>query len=265
MFLQQRSCSAVSISATHVSRTAEITEKIKRFLTAVVVLSLSAIFISLGLWQLDRARDLSAAESAVVVEDTTIYPLNSVTSPTGSLPVASFGKKVTATGYYIANYIAPNQKEVTGKLGDWEVALMQVDSGSAILVVRGLWADRLKSPEITMSTKVTITGSLEPSQFEDRAAPSPSQLSRLDSSILTSEISDYQLYDGFIAATSESTRDGAIERTRVAGALPQGKVPGYYWQHISYVAIWWLMAALVLWAPFYKRRDETSDPDQLAS
>ena len=242
-----------------------MTGKIKKVLQGFAVLALAAIFISLGLWQLDRARDLSAAQNAPVVQDQRIYQLSDLTTPEGSLPVSAYGKAVEITGYYIANYIAPNQKEVTGKLGDWEVALMQVDSGSAILVVRGLWDDRLKSPEITMSTKVTITGSLEPSQFEDRAAPSPSQLSRLDSSILTSEISDYQLYDGFIAATSESTRDGAIERTRVAGALPQGKVPGYYWQHISYVAIWWLMAALVLWAPFYKRRDETSDPDQLAS
>jgi surfeit locus 1 family protein len=242
-----------------------MTGKIKKVLQGFAVLALAAIFIALGLWQLDRARDLSAAQNAPVVQDQRIYQLSDLTTPEGALPVNAYGKAVELTGYYIANYIAPNQKEVTGKVGDWEVALMQVDSGSAILVVRGLWADRLESPEIVMSTKVTITGSLEPSQFEDRAAPTPSQLSRLDSSILTSEISDYQLYDGFIAVTSESTRDGAIERTRVAGALPQGKVPGYYWQHISYVAIWWLMAALVLWAPFYKRRDETSDPDQLAS
>jgi cytochrome oxidase assembly protein ShyY1 len=242
-----------------------MTGKIKKVLQGFAVLALAAIFIALGLWQLDRARDLSTAQNAPVVQDQRIYQLSDLTSPEGALPVSAYGKAVELTGYYIANYIAPNQKEVTGKVGDWEVALMQVDSGSAILVVRGLWEDRLKSPEIVMSTKVSITGTLEPSQFEDRAAPTPSQLSRLDSSILTSEISDYQLYDGFIAATSESTRDGAIERTRVAGALPQGKVPGYYWQHISYVAIWWLMAALVLWAPFYKRRDETSDPDQLAS
>jgi hypothetical protein len=32
-------------------------------------------------------------------------------------------------------------------------------------------------------------------------------------------------------------------------------VPGYYWQHISYVVVWWFMAALVLWAPFYRRKD----------
>jgi surfeit locus 1 family protein len=231
-----------------------MTGKIKKVLQGIAVLALASIFFALGLWQLDRAQELSRLQSQPVIQDQRIYRLSDLTSPEGALPVEAFGKSVEISGYYIADYLAPNQKEVSGKVGDWEVALMQVDSGSAILVVRGLWEDRLKSPQIVMSTKVELTGTLEPSQFEDRAAPSPSQLSRLDSSILTS-IADYQLYDGFIAATSESTRAGAIERSRVSVALPKGKVLGYYWQHISYVFIWWVMAALVLWAPFYKRRD----------
>jgi cytochrome oxidase assembly protein ShyY1 len=131
---------------------------------------------------------------------------------------------------------------------------MQVDTGSAIIVVRGLWSERLSSPEIVMSSKVTITGEIEPSQFEDRALNTASQISRLDSSVLTSA-TDFQLYDGFIVAESESYRGGEITRTRPEIDLPKGDIPGYYWQHISYVVVWWLMAALVLWAPFYKRRE----------
>lgn len=131
---------------------------------------------------------------------------------------------------------------------------MQVDTGSAIIVVRGLWSERLSSPEIVMSSKVMITGEIEPSQFEDRALNTASQISRLDSSVLTST-TDFQLYDGFIVAESESYRGGEITRTRPEIDLPKGDIPGYYWQHISYVVVWWLMAALVLWAPFYKRRE----------
>jgi cytochrome oxidase assembly protein ShyY1 len=220
----------------------------------LAVLTLASIFFALGLWQLDRAQELSELQKQPILQDQRVYQLSDLTTPEGSLPLEAVGKTVELSGYYIANYLAPNQREVSGKVSDWEVALMQVDSGSAILVVRGLWEDRLKSPEITMSTRVAITGSLEPSQFEDRVAPTPSQLSRLDSSILTSVV-DYQLYDGFIAATSENVRSGSVERTRISVALPKSKVVGYYWQHISYVVIWWLMAALVLWAPFYKRRD----------
>jgi len=222
---------------------------------AAVVLALAAIFTSLGLWQLDRARELKRIQNAPVVQDQRIYQLPDLTSPEGSLPVEAYGKSVEAHGHYIANFKAPNQKSSDGKVADWDVALMQVDTESAILVVRGLWSERFVSPEIVMATDVHITGTIWPSQYEDRAINTPSQLSRIDSSPLTA-ISQYQLYDGYIVATSEGTRSGVVDRSRVEIAQPKGKVPGYYWQHISYVVIWWFMAILVLWAPFYKGRPE---------
>jgi hypothetical protein len=40
------------------------------------------------------------------------------------------------------------------------------------------------------------------------------------------------------------------ERPELDPAKPN--VPGYYWQHISYVVIWWLMALVVLFLPFYQ-------------
>ena len=237
------------------SLTVRMTAKIKKVFTGAAVLALAALFISLGFWQLGRARDLSAIQNAPVVQDQRVYSLPDLTSPQGSLPVAAYGKSVEASGHYIANYKAPNQPSSDGSAKDWEVALMQVDTDSAILVVRGLWADRTSSPEIVMSTNVDITGTIFPSQYEDRAANSASQLSRIDSSLLTS-VSGYQLYDGFIVLGAETTRSGAVDRPRVSIEIPKGDIPGFYWQHISYVGIWWLMAALVLWAPFYKRRQD---------
>lgn len=189
------------------------------------------------------------------MQDQRIYQLSDLTSPEGSLPVEAFGKSVEFRGHYIATYKAPGQKSSDGKVSDWEVALMQVDTQSAILVVRGYWEDRLAPPEIVAATDVAATGAIYPAQSEDRAATAQPELSRLDSSLLTSA-TDLQLYDGFIVESSEVTRVGEVDRERVAYSLPREGVPGYYWQHISYVAIWWLMAALVLWAPFYKRRDE---------
>ena len=233
-----------------------MTAKIKKLFTGAAVLALAALFISLGFWQLGRARDLSALQNAPVVQDQRVYSLPDLTSPQGSLPVAAYGKSVEASGHYIANYKAPNQPSSNGSADDWEVALMQVDTDSAILVVRGLWADRTLSPEIVMSTNVDITGTIFPSQYEDRAANTASQLSRIDSSLLTS-VSGYQLYDGFIVLGSETTRSGPVDRPRVSIEIPKGGIPGFYWQHISYVGIWWLMAVLVLWAPFYKRREDS--------
>lgn len=246
---------AVFTSDITASSIARSEKKIKKLATALAVLAIAGTFFSLGLWQLDRAQELSAHKKSPVAQDQRTYSLDNLTSPEGSLPVAAFGKRVTVIGHYIANYKAPNQISTDGTRSDWEVALMQVGTDSAILVVRGLWDQRFSSPEIVMASEVTITGTLQPSQYEDRAANTPSQLSRLDSALLTST-AQTQLYDGFIAVESESTRNGEVTRDRIAVALPKGDIPGYYWQHISYVVVWWFMAALVIWAPFYKRRDE---------
>jgi cytochrome oxidase assembly protein ShyY1 len=219
----------------------------------LLVLALVTILIGLGVWQLDRANELRNPTVAPI--DSKIYPLSQLATPTGTISAASVGKQVSASGYYIANYKAPNQIDGNGKIDDWEVALMQNETDTAILVVRGLWSERLQSPEIAMSNKVEITGTLMPHQFDDRAANTSSQLSRLDSSILVGA-TDYQLYDGFIIEKSEQTRSGEILRTRISEPQLSSGVPGYYWQHISYVVIWWFLAVLVLYAPFYQRRKE---------
>ena len=187
--------------------------------------------------------------------DREIYSLIDLTEPTGSVPVSGIGKISSTSGNYIANYKAPNQIDGDGVVADWEVALLQNETNTAILVVRGLWKDRLKAPNSAMSNRVEVVGTLMPHQFDDRATNTPSQLSRLDSSILVSA-TDLQLYDGFIMAKSEKLRSGAVERLRVLPPKLTSGVPGYYWQHISYVVVWWFMAGLVLWMPFYKRRED---------
>ncbi len=226
--------------------------KIKKPLQAITVLVFAAIFIALGIWQLQRAQELQNAKK--IVADTTIYPLAQMASATGSVPPESILKFVTTTGHYIATYKAPNQKDGSGVLADWEVALLEEEGGAAILIVRGLWDERLTSPEIAMAKKVTVTGTLLPKQNEDRAENINGQISRVDSSLLVTSYSG-QLYDGFILATAEDLSGTPIERSRISAPELTAGVPGYYWQHISYVVVWWFMAALVLWAPFYRRKD----------
>lgn len=225
--------------------------KIKKALQAITVLVLAAIFIGLGIWQLQRAQELQ--DSKKQVADTTIYPLAKLATPTGSLPAASITKLVTTKGNYIATYKAPNQKDGSGAIADWEVALLEEAPGSAILVVRGLWSERNISADGALDKQVTVTGSLLPKQSEDRAANSVDQISRVDSSLLVSSYSG-QLYDGFILATDEEVDGQSIERSRILPPELTSGVPGYYWQHISYVVVWWFLAALVFWAPFYRRR-----------
>ena len=221
---------------------------------AVAVLTLAAAFVFLGLWQLDRANELQ--DSKKITVDSTIYKLSDLVTPATSLDSRSVGKKVQIRGNYILTFRAPNQTDLADRRSDWEVALMQVDQKSAILVLRGYWKDRLVEPQIAMSTGVDLQGVVRPRQFEDVARNAPGVISRLDSSVIVA-LTDFDLYDGFLLATSESVSEGPIIRDRIELAPPESKVGGYYWQHISYVIIWWLMAAIVLYLPFYRRRGES--------
>ena len=228
---------------------------IKKFFQGAGVISLALVFIALGNWQLDRSVIVKELNAASTVIDPKIYDLGELAEPSAALDSRNVNKSVTFSGFYVANFKAPFQKDVDGQVSDWEVGLLQVDGSdplSGVLVVRGLWEDRLKNSEVAMSTKIDLVGTLQPSQNDDRADNVPGVISRLDSSVIVG-LTDLDLYDGFIVAKSEVTRSGELIRDRVVADPPVSKVAGYYWQHISYVAIWWLMAAIVLYLPFYRR------------
>jgi hypothetical protein len=103
---------------------------------------------------------------------------------------------------------------------------------------------------------IQVEGLLVASQDGDRARNAPGEISRLDSAVVVS-LTDLDLFDGYVVATSEATRNELLERTRVVPEKLQSRIPGFYWQHLSYVVIWWLMAAVVVFLPFYRRRVST--------
>jgi len=220
---------------------------------AVAVIALAAVFVGLGIWQLERAADLKNSLKVATTIDTNIVALESVTTPRVSLPPDAINKTVSASGQYIQNFRAPDQIDGDGKQSDWEVALLQIGTDSAILVVRGLWSERLLNPDIQQSMVIDIEGLLVASQYDDRSVNTAGVISRLDSAVITS-LTDLDLYDGYVLASKESTRTGALDRTRVTPEKLTSKIPGFYWQHLSYVVIWGLMAGVVLYLPFYRRR-----------
>jgi cytochrome oxidase assembly protein ShyY1 len=224
-----------------------------RIFQGVAVLAIAALFVGLGFWQLQRAADLKESLKVARTIDTKVVTLQSVAQPRQSLGAQAFNRTVSLTGKYIANFKAPNQDDGKGVVADWEVALAQVDEQSAILVVRGLWSERMLNPEIQQSMNIDIEGVLVASQFGDRADNVPGVISRLDSAVIVG-LTDLDLYDGYILARSEASDGQDLQRTRVTEEKINPKIPGYYWQHISYVVIWWLMAAVVLYLPFYRRR-----------
>jgi len=220
---------------------------------AVVVLLIAAIFVGLGIWQLQRAADLKNSLKVATTIDSNVVPLETLTSPRVSIPATALNKTVSVSGQYIQNFRAPDQIDGNGEQADWEVALLQVGTNSAILVVRGLWSERLLNPDIQQSMVIDIEGLLVASQYDDRSVNTAGVISRLDSAVVTS-LTDLDLYDGYVLASKESTRTGELDRTRVTPEKLTSRIPGFYWQHLSYVVIWGLMAGVVLYLPFYRRR-----------
>lgn len=215
------------------------------------VVLLAAVFFSLGIWQLDRAAVLKASLVTATTVDEKIVPLESITSVRISIPPAAINRTVTISGRYVADFKAPNQVDGAGKIDDWEVALLQVGANQGILVVRGLWSDRLHNLDI--QTGIDITGQLRARQDGDHAENSPGVISRLDSAVIVG-LTHLDLFDGYILASSESANSSEIVRVRLVPEKLTSRIPGFYWQHLSYVVIWWLMAGVVLYLPFYRRR-----------
>ena len=217
--------------------------------TFAVILLVTA-FIFLGLWQLDRAGQVKELQKPY--KERPVVALAEVATPNSNLSGESVNRIVEFSGTYVAQFDAPNQIDSRGKYSDWLVALMEVDGGGYILVLRSdRQADMPKGD-------ILVTGRIFPRQYEDMSERVSGKLSRIDPSLIVADYpGDY--YDGFVAAQKE-IRDGApleIARVNLDPATPS--VPGYYWQHIAYVVIWWLMALVVLFLPLYGRWREKGE------
>ncbi len=226
----------------------------KSLLTALLVLLAFSTFIALGFWQLDRAAQVK--ELRKPYQERPIVSLSKVSQPNTNLAGESVNRIVEFSGSYVAQFLAPNQVDRDGESATWLVGLMEVDGGGYIMVVRSNLDSDLPRGDIF------VTGRLFHRQYEDVVEKSDGALSRLDPSLLVSEFpGDY--FDGFVLAQSE-IRDGfALELPRVALDPASPTIPGYYWQHIAYVVIWWLMALVVVFLPIYSRfREREGAPSE---
>ena len=221
----------------------------KKIGVGLLILALCGSFIRLGFWQLDRAADLKELQKPYVEKP--LVALTDIAQPSMNLSDSAINRIVTFSGRYVAQTDAPGQKDKNGKVGTWLVGAFEVNGSGTILVVRSN-----KGAEIPKG-EVTVIGRLLVRQFEDRTAKSDGSLSRLDPSLWVG-MSDLPIFDGYVVAQSENVDGKNLELPRVEIDPARPNVPGYYWQHISYVVIWWLMALVVVFLPFYgrKRRSE---------
>jgi len=201
-------------------------------------------FILLGFWQLDRAGQVKELQKPY--QEKPVIALSEISAPNSNLSGKSVNRIVEFSGTYVAQFDAPDQIDSRGEKSDWQVALMEVDGGGYLLVVRSERATDMPKGDIF------VTGRIFPRQYEDVSERVSGKLSRIDPSLVVADYpGDY--YDGFVVAQQELRGGIALEVARVNLEPAAPSVPGYYWQHIAYVVIWWLMALVVLFLPVYGR------------
>ena len=211
--------------------------------TFAVILLVTA-FILLGFWQLDRAGQVKELQKPY--QEKPVIALSEISAPNSNLSGESVNRIVEFSGTYVAQFDAPDQIDSRGDKSDWQVALMEVDGGGYLLVVRSERATDMPKGDIF------VTGRIFPRQYEDVSERVSGKLSRIDPSLVVADYpGDY--YDGFVVAQQELRGGIALEVARVNLEPAAPSVPGYYWQHIAYVVIWWLMALVVLFLPVYGR------------
>lgn len=217
---------------------------------AVVALLIALVFMELGIWQLHRAQDVNKAGKIAVSKD--VAKLEDISTAGANLPPSAANRMVEMSGRYVKAFSAPNQLVVRGNgsaPATLEVRLLKISGDRGILVVRGIENTKFQ----TLTEDVKVVGRLYPRQTSDKSQPSGNSLTRLDPGLVTG-VTKLSLYDGYVIAQLESTTYGlGIRANRIPAPIQISKVAGYYWQHITYVFIWWLLALLVLSAPFYNR------------
>jgi surfeit locus 1 family protein len=200
---------------------------------ALVLIWLSLIYAcyELGVWQLNRAQALNVITAPK--PDQPLVALSEVSSAGKNMPIKAVNRIVSATGRYTNSYI--------------DVRILKLNTGHAVLVVREVVGQGLDQ----VAGEVSITGRLYPRQNVDRTFAQPGELSRIDPALVVSRENPF-LYDGYIVLRSEVAASNQVsDLTLVPSPQISERLPGFYWQHISYVVVWWFMGVLLLIAPIF--------------
>jgi len=218
----------------------------------------AGVFVELGIWQWHRAQ--ATAAQAKYVPPSTPVALTSVDQAGRNLSNEALNRIVTFSGRYVKYYDAPTQEVSGDGYKDLTVGLFVISDNRALLVVRGLNDGSLKPTSQTLS----VEGRMYPRQQDDHGLNSDTSLGRLDPSLVAG-VGGYNLFDGYVVATQEQSATGqVIAGNRIPAPIVAPSVSGFYWQHISYVVIWWFMAILTLCAPIIARRSNRDTEAKLA-
>ena len=214
-------------------------------LISITWLVIIIILVQLGFWQLHRAQELNKITAPTA--DQPVIALTEVSSPGMNMPIKAVNRIVSVSGVYEKAFIARDQKVNDQEVKDLDVRVLRLGNSFSVLIVRGVAQNNLP----VINSKVEVVGRLYPRQNVDRAFPKPGELSRIDPALVVSEQTPF-LYDGYIVLKSEKlspqidTRFSPIPSPQISQ-----RITTFYWQHISYVVVWWFMAVLLLIAPLF--------------
>jgi cytochrome oxidase assembly protein ShyY1 len=246
---------------------------VRRLLTprwlAVHLLAVALIvaFGWLGHWQLDRAAEFR--QSANDTSEPAPAPLASLTQVQGSVRAAAIGRLVTVSGTYDAthSYLVPGRPQ-GGRSGFWALSVLRLPAGPGVLVVRG-WVPSVETAAETTPTSgpVEVTGRLMVSEDPSGGLPPGTalpagQVAAANPVDLLSLV-PYPLYDGYVTLRSQ-VPSASASLALVPSPRTGNDVPGFYFQHVAYVALWWLFAAFVVFFWFRLVRDAGGPPDEPA-
>lgn len=139
----------------------------------VLVLAIAVLFVSLGLWQLDR-HEQRTARNALVAERMSVPPadLGEAGEADGDLAY----RRVSLSGrYLVEDEILLTPRAWQGRAGHHVLTPLVTDDGHAVLVVRGWVPFALDTPPIAAAAppdgEVHVTGLLFPDEPPARFAP----------------------------------------------------------------------------------------------
>jgi cytochrome oxidase assembly protein ShyY1 len=238
----------------------------------LLALVLAVACVLLGRWQLDRAAAFHQSASS----EPGPVPLTSLTQPQGALPGAAIGRLVTVSGTFdpAHSYLVPD-REVAGRTGFWLLSVLRVPgtgtgsgsgsgSGDGVLVVRGWVAAAADAAAVAAPTSpVRVTGRLMDSEDPSGGLPAgttlPAGQVAAASPVTLLPLVPYPLFDGYVVLRAQQPPPPAGV-TLVPSPHSGNDVPGFYVQHLAYVALWWLFAAFVAFFWWRLVRDEVAGP-----
>ena len=213
------------------------------FLTSIWLLLIYSSY-ELGMWQLHRAQAMNVVTATK--PDQPLIALTEVASAGMNLPISAINRIVSTDGKYTTSYLARDQKITEGNLSNLDVRLLKLSTGHSVLVVRGIASEPLE----VINSDVYLTGRLYPRQNVDRAFAKPGELPRIDPALVVIKENPF-LYDGYIVLQSEQIGGKSSNASFIPTPQITQKAASFYWQHISYVVVWWFMGALLLIAPLF--------------